>query len=292
MEASKSPLPDQRHHETVIDSGQGRLLSYLKELVQFRELLLFLVWRDMKVQFAQTSLGFGWMFVRPLLHVIAMTLIFGKLARFPSDGHPYPLFVMSGLIGWLYFVSAVNRASSSIQSNAAVLKKIYLPRTYFPLTPMLVGLVDLTVTLLIFLGLAGFWYGRVPGVGLLWLPVPVTLLLLTSTGVGFWLSTLTVNFPDFRQLIGNLLQLMMFATPVIWPLSLLPQRFAIGGAEFLQAYAFYPMVGVVQSFRVILLDGGPLPWDLLGPGFATATVLLLSGLFYFRRHERHFADLL
>jgi lipopolysaccharide transport system permease protein len=279
-----------RVEETVIASGSAGLLSRLKELYGGRELFLFLTWKNVKVQHAQTSLGASWMVLRPLFHTAALTLIFGKLARFPSEGIPYVLFALSGLLPWLFFAGATSRASSSLHANSALITRIYLPRLYLPLSQVAASLVDFVVTLAILLLISGVVYGRLPSAAIVWLPVPFVLLLLTTIGTGLWLAALTIRFPDMKQVIGNVLQLMMFATPVIWPLSLLSERLGMG-SQWLNWYALYPMAGVVESFRVVLFGQGELPWHLLGPGLATSTILLVSGLWYFQRHESEFADL-
>jgi len=283
--AGASPVP-----ETVIEARRGRLGAQLAELVRFRELLLFLAWNSLKIQYAQTSLGFAWLLLRPMLQVAALTLIFGHIARMPSDGMPYPLFVLAALLPWLYFSTVTGKGASSLQANKALLTKVYFPRMYLPFSQLLVGLADLAATFVIFLALGGLWYGRWPGAELLWLPVPLLLLLLTTGGACLWLSALSVSFPDVRQMVGQVLQLLMFAAPVIWPLSVLPDRLGLG-PEALAWYALYPMVGVVEGFRHALLGTPRLPWELLGPGFASAGVVFATGLLYFRRHEREFADL-
>ena len=288
MEA-QNPALKRRLRETVISSKQGQLLPYLKELFEYRSLLLFLVWKNVKVQYAQTALGFGWLVLRPLLHIVAVTIIFGRLARFPSDGAPYPLFALAGLMAWLYFASVIGKATSSLSSNQALLTKIYFPRMYLPFAQMLASLTDFVVILLLFLLIAGFGYGHLPTVKLLWLPVPLLLLLLTTAGVSLWLSALAVNFPDVRQVVGQAIQLLMFAAPIVWPLSLLSTRAGLG-SEFLSWYGLYPIVGVVEGFRHALLGTAHLPVDLMLRGFFTATLVFVSGAIYFRWHESRFAD--
>lgn len=276
--------------EILITPASGNLWPFLKELYNFRELLLFLVWKDIKVQFAQTALGFGWLVLRPLLNVVVLTLVFGKLARVPSDGVPYLLFALSGMLAWSYFSGSVGKAALSLVGNSALITKIYFPRIYVPLSVVLSGLIEFTVTFAIFFVISIGFYHHMPTVALLSLPLAILLLLLTTVGASLWLAALAVDFRDVRHASQYLLQMLMFAAPIIWPLSLLSQRFGPGSEAFLRWYAFYPMVGVVEGFRHALLGTGTMPWEYLGPGFLTATVLISSGLYYFRRREQLMAD--
>lgn len=275
--------------EVTIESTGGRLGPYLRELPRHRGLLAFLVWKNLKVQYAQTALGFGWLLLRPLLHAAILTAIFSALARLPSDGVPYPLFALTGLLGWLYFSGVVGRSAGALQSNKALITKVYFPRLFLPLSQVLVGLAEFVATLLVVLAIAAV-YGYRPGLHLLWLPVPLALLLAVTTGTSIWLSALVVRFPDTRQMVGQILQLLMFAAPVIWPLSMLSSRLHIDGTALL-AYALYPLVGVIEGFRHCLLGSGTMPWALLGMGAVTATLLVATGLEYFRRSDRELADL-
>lgn len=279
-------------NEILIRPEGGRLSGYLAGLGEFRELLAFLVWKELKIQVAQTALGVGWLLLRPLLNVLVLTLVFGKLARLPSDGHPYLLFLLSGFLAWSYFSGVSSRATGCLIQNATLVTKVYFPRVLLPASVVLSGLLDFLVSLLLFFLIAGLVYGRWPGASLLWLPLPVLLLVLTSVASSLWLSALAANYRDVRHAAGYLLQLMMFLAPVIWPLSLLSQR--MGGiadsAWFGTLFGLYPMVGVVEGFRRALLGSGPPPWELLGLGFLSASLLLAGGLAYFHRNERRLAD--
>lgn len=277
--------------EILISSEAGQLSAYLASLVTFRELLTFLVWKDLKVQVAQTALGFGWLVLRPLLNAMVLTLVFGRLARLPSEGHPYLLFLLSGYLPWSYFAGVVGKASNSLTGNAALVTKVYFPRLLLPAALVLAGLSEFVVTLVFFMLVSSFYYGQFPGVGLLWVAVPLLLLLLTTAAVSFWLAALSVKFRDVRHAASYLLQLMMFLAPVIWPLSLLSTRLGLSADAWLikLVAGLYPMVGVVEGFRRALL-GGPMPWDLMGLGFLTASLLFISGIIYFHRSERQMAD--
>jgi len=221
------------------------------------------------------------------MHLTAMTLIFGRLAKIPSDSFPYPLFALSGLLPWLYFSGTVSRGTSSLYSNSALITKVYFPRMYLPLSLAISSLVDFGATLLIFFAVAWFGYHRSPTLSVAELMAPLFLLLMTVVALSLWLSALAMKYRDVRQFIGNLIQMMMLVTPVIWPLSLLADRFGNLGASFVYWYSYYPMVGVIEGFRHALLGTPQAPWDLMARGYATATVL---GAAYFRSHEREFAD--
>lgn len=277
--------------ETRITPEGGHFFGYLRALSAFRELLVFLVWKDLKVQVAQTALGFGWLVLRPLLNAMVLTLVFGRLAQLPSEGHPYLLFLLSGYLPWSYFVGVVGKASNSLTGNAALVTKVYFPRLLLPTALVLAGLSEFVVTFIFFMLVSGFYYGQLPGVGLLWVAVPLLLLLLTTTAASYWLAALAVKFRDVRHAAIYLLQLLMFLAPVIWPLSLLSTRLGLSADTWVVKLVagLYPMIGVVEGFRRALL-GGPMPWDLMGLGFLTASLLFISGVIYFHRSERQMAD--
>lgn len=288
---SRETSQDRRAEELEFGAQRGLLLPYLRELSRHRELLMFLVVKNLKVQFAETLLGFGWLVLRPVLYLSAMAIVFGHLARMPSDDAPYVLFAFSGLLPWLYFAGTVSRGASSLSSNAALITKVYFPRLYLPLSQVIASLAEFAATLLVFFGVAWIGYGRTPGAAAAWLVPSTLLLIITTVAVALWLAALSVSYRDVRQLVGNLVQMLMFATPVIWPLSLISQRFGSPGEAFLEGYAWYPMVGVLEGFRHALLGTPSAPWDLLARGYASALLLLATGLLYFRSHEREFSDI-
>lgn len=282
------PPPSAR--ETLITPEGAHLVPYLRSLARYRELLSFLVWKDLKVQVAQTVLGFGWLVLRPLLNVLVLSLVFGRLAQLPSEGQPYFLFLLGGYLAWSYFSGVAGKAAGCLIGNAALVTKVYFPRLLLPLALVAAGLSELVVGFVLFLLVSVLYYGQLPGWHLLLLPIPLLLLLLTTAAVSFWLAALAVRFRDIRQASGYILQLMMFLAPVIWPLSLLPQRLGLDPDGLaLQLAGLYPMVGVVEGFRRALL-GGPMPWELLGMSLASAGLLFICGLVYFQRSERRLAD--
>jgi len=246
-----------------------------------RELLGFLVWRDVSVRYKQTVLGVAWAVLQPVFTMAIFTVIFGKLAKMPSQGVPYPLFVYAGLLPWMFFSTAVTGASQSLVNQQALLTKIYLPRLFVPTASIGGGIVDLGVSFIVF-GCLMAAYGVAPGWGALTLPLLVLLTAITALGVGLALAALTVTYRDFRYVVPFMIQVGMYLSPVIYPVSLIPERWQ-------PLLAINPMVGVIDGFRSALLG---VPWNLdtLTISTTAALLTLLFGLFYFRKTERRFAD--
>jgi len=256
----------------------------LKEIVQSRELLYFLVWRDIKVRYKHTMLGAGWVVLQPLLTMAVFSLFLGRLAKVPSDGIPYPLFSLAGLVPWMFFANGLGLSSASLIANSNLIRKVYFPRLMIPVSTILAGMVDLGLSAAL-LGVVMLYYGvsvtiRVP-LALAFL----TLVVLISTGVGLWLSALTIQFRDIRYVVPFLTQFWMFATPVLYPTSLLAQRWHA-------LYGLNPMVGAIEGFRWALLSTGSAPGPMLYISAAVAVMLTVSGALYFRRVEKSFADVL
>jgi lipopolysaccharide transport system permease protein len=256
----------------------------LKELWQYRELGGFLALRDLKVRYKQAVFGVAWAVLQPLAGVLVFTLVFRRLAKVPSDGIPYPLFAFAGLAAWSYHASSVTRATQSLVGNAPLVTKVYFPRLLMPLAAVLPGLVDLALSLLT-LGVLMVIYGTAPGWELLTLPVWVGALTATSFGTGLWLSALNVQYRDVNQAIALFVQLWLFLSPVAYPSSMVR-----GGLR--TVYALNPMVGVLEGFRWALLDGPRPAASMLLASTAVMLVLLVSGLLYFQRTERRFADVI
>lgn len=276
--------------EKVISAASGSLRQYLRDQYDYRLLLIFLIAKDIKVLLAQTVIGVGWILLRPLLSVLLMTLIFGMVVRIPSDGAPYLLFALSGMLPWSYFSGTIGKASGSLVNNSGLITKIYFPRTYMPLSVILGGLIELAATFTIFMVVAVMFYDHYPDHQIFWLPIPLILLLLTTTGVSLWLSALAVDFKDVRLASQYLIQLLMFAAPVVWPVSLLSKRLGSASDTVLEWYSFYPLVGIIEGFRGALLNSSEIEWAYVYKGFATSIFLLVSGFLYFRRRERLLAD--
>jgi lipopolysaccharide transport system permease protein len=255
----------------------------LKELWQYRELLYFLTWRDIKVRYKQTVLGVLWALIQPFMTMVVFSLFFGQLARVPSDGLPYPIFNYAALIPWTLFSQGLTMSANSLVSSANLLRKIYFPRLVIPISSILSGLVDFALSFTILFGLMLF-YGVAPTINVIWLPLLILLALVTSLGVGLWLSALNVQFRDVRYTIPFLTQLWMFITPIAYPSSLIQDQ------TLRLIYSLNPMTGVVEGFRWALLGTDTAPNTMILVSAAAAFTLLISGLFYFRRMERTFAD--
>ena len=269
-------------NQTIIEPKKGWQLIDWTELREYKDLFYFLVWRDIKVLYKQTILGFAWAIIRPFFSMIVFSIVFGQLAQVPSDGVPYPIFAYTALIPWTYFSTAMSGSTESLVSNAGMLSKVYFPRLVIPLTPVLAKLVDFGIAFLL-LGLMMIWYGIAPTWNMLFLPLLILLVILTAAGVGMWLSALAIQYRDVRFAIPFITQLLMYAAPVVWPASLIPQQYRL-------LYGLYPMAGVIEGFRSALLGTTSLPWDLILMGSVSAMTIALFGAFYFRRLERIFAD--
>jgi lipopolysaccharide transport system permease protein len=241
------------------------------------------MWREIKVRYAQTVLGAAWAVLQPVLTTVVFTVIFGWFARLPSDGVPYPLFAMAALVPWTYFNTAVSGASNSLIANTSLVTKVYFPRLVIPGASMLAALLDLAVSLLALLALM-LVYGVVPSLGTaMSLPLSVLVMLLTAAGVGFWLSALNIQYRDVKYVVPFLLQLWMYASPVVYSLSLVPQQYRL-------AYSLNPMAGAIAGFRSALLGtGGPTVTEF-GASLGVACLVFVGGAAYFRRTERVFAD--
>lgn len=266
---------------TDIYPSRGWASLDLRALWRYRELVYFLVWRDVKVRYKQTVLGAAWAILQPLLTMVAFSLFFGKLGHMPSDGIPYPLFSLAGLVPWTFFAFGMTESANSLVLSQQLLKKVYFPRLAIPLATVLAGLVDFALAFAL-LVIAMLWYGIVPGVRLLAVPALVLLALITALGIGLWLAALNVQYRDVRYVIPFLTQLWLLATPIAYPSSLLPGPWRL-------VYAINPMVGVVDGFRWALLGARP-PGATIVLSSVVALVLCFTGAMYFRRMERTFAD--
>lgn len=269
-------------HQTIIEPKKGWQLIDFKELREYRDLFFFLVWRDIKILYKQTVLGFTWAIIRPVFSMIVFTVVFGRLAKVPSDGIPYPIFSYAALLPWTYFATSLSKSSDSLISSAGMLTKIYFPRIIIPFTPVLAGLLDFAIASSILVVMM-VWYGIVPTFNVIFLPLLVLLMILTAAGIGMWLSALAIQYRDIRHAMQFVVQLLMYAAPVIWPVSLIPEKYRL-------LYGIYPMSGVIEGFRSSLLGATPMPWDLILMGTASSLIIAISGALYFRRMERVFAD--
>lgn len=273
-------------HQTVIEPPKGWQAINWRELWQYKDLFYFLVLRDIKVLYKQTILGFAWAIIRPVFSMVVFTIIFGNIAQVNSDGVPYAVFSYVALVPWTYFAAALTGSTESLIGNSAMLTKVYFPRLVFPMAPVFAKLLDFVIAFLIIIVMM-IWFGIAPTLNVLWLPVLIVLMILTASGMGMWLAALAVQYRDVKHAMSFATQLLMYAAPVVWPVSALTERF---GETARLIYGLYPMAGVIEGFRAALLNTNPMPWDLLGLGTISAIVIALSGAFYFRRMEGVFAD--
>jgi len=267
---------------TLIEPRRGWAALDLAELWRYSELFYFLTKREIQVRYKQTVLGALWAIIQPLFSMIVFTLFFGRLARIPSDGIPYPIFVYTGLLPWTYFANALTASGNSLVGNANLITKIYFPRLIIPASASLAGLLDFFIAMLVLAGLM-IYYHFAPGMGLLLFPILVLLTFMCAVGVGLWLSALNVQFRDIRYVIPFLIQLWMFVSPVIYPVSMVPQKYR-------WLLALNPMGGVINAYRSALLGHRSIEWGMLAISTVIIIVLFTGGLFYFRRMERTFAD--
>jgi lipopolysaccharide transport system permease protein len=254
-----------------------------RDLWTYRELLYFLTWRQIKVRYKQTVLGFAWAIIQPVATMVVFSLFFGTLLKVPSDGIPYPLFSYAGLLPWNLFAQGMTHSSNSLVAEANLVKKVYFPRLILPLSGILPPLVDFVIAFLVLIGMM-IYYGYAPQITILFLPAFIVLAMATSASVGLWLSAVNARYRDVGYTIPFLAQLWLFASPVVYASSLLPQRFQI-------FYGLNPMVGVIEGFRWALLGTEP-PGSMILVSVAVVVVLLISGMYYFRRSEQNFADVL
>lgn len=268
----------------VIEPSRGWMSLRLRELWQYRELLYFLVWRDIKVRYKQTALGAAWAIMQPLFSMLIFSLFFGKLAKMPSDGVPYPIFAYAALVPWTFFANGLAQSSNSLVNSSNLIRKVYFPRLTIPIANVLSGLVDFTLAFLVLLGMM-FWYRVLPSARMFWLPAFLLLALVTALAVGLWLSVLNVEYRDVQYTIPFLSQFWMFATPIVYPSTLLHEPWRT-------VYGLNPMVGVVEGFRWALLGTKTAPGPIIAVSAVASLALLVGGAFYFRRMEKTFADVL
>ena len=289
--SSRKPVNSSAAITVTIQRRSGWQLVDWAELLRYRDLFRFLIWREIKVRYAQSAIGIGWAIIQPMFSMIVFTIVFGHLAQVSSDGVPYAVFSLTALVPWTYFSNALVDGANSLVTNANMLSKIYFPRLLMPLSAVVAKLVDFGIAMLILAGMM-LWFGIVPTWGVVLLPGLIGLMMFTAAGLGMWLTALAVQYRDVKHAMTFVVQLMMYAAPVVYPTSLIPEHFFIGGIDIHPRllYATNPMVGVIEGFRSALLGTIDMPWDLIGVGVASASVIALTGMLYFRSRERLFAD--
>jgi lipopolysaccharide transport system permease protein len=270
-------------NEVLIQPTQGWASLNLGGLWEYRELLYFLAWRDVKIRYKQTALGMAWAVLQPFLAMLLFSIFLGRLARMPSDNAPYPLFAFAALVPWTFFANSLTQASNSLVGSADLIKKVYFPRLIVPISVVLGGLPDFALSFFVLLIMMAYYRRYPPLTLLVWLPLLVILMMITVLGVGLLLSALNVKYRDVRYVVTFLTQIWMFATPVFYPASLLPPRWRL-------VYSINPMVGVVDGFRWALLGRVNTPELSIMISAASALMILVIGLLYFRRMEETFAD--
>ena len=263
---------------------KGWQLIDFNELRQYRDLFYFLVVRDIKVKYKQTVLGGLWAVIQPFFSMVVFTLFFGKLAKMPSDGIPYPVFNFTAMVAWTYFSNAISDAGNSLIGSTNLLSKVYFPRLIIPSSPVLAGLLDFAIAFVILLGMM-IYYKIYPTLLILMTPLLVLLMVLTASGVGMFLAALNAQYRDIRYTMPFLIQIWMFASPIVYPASIIP-------GEYRFLYALNPMVGVIEGFRSALLGTTAFPLGMILISSAVSLVLFLIGIMYFKQTERYFADII
>jgi len=277
QEASKLPV-------TVIKASRGWIALDLKALWDYRELLYFLIWRDVKVKYKQTVIGVGWAILQPLVTMVVFTLVFKNIGNVPSDNIPYPIFAYTALLPWTLFSAGLNRSTTSLVGQSNLISKVYFPRMIIPLSATLAGIVDFAMAFLILLFMM-FWYGIVPTAAVISLPLFITIDLIAALAVGLWLAALNVRYRDVGHAIPFLVQIWMFASPVAYPVSALSEKWRM-------LYSLNPLVGVIEGFRWAILGNRTPDFLVMAVSAITMTGLLFTGIVYFKRTERTFADLI
>lgn len=286
LRSCDASLPNNRYlvpSVTLLRPPSGWASLDLRSLWQYRELLYFLIWRDVKVRYKQTLLGASWAVIQPLFTMVIFSLVFGRLARIPSDGVPYPIFSFAALVPWTFFANGLTQSSNSVVGSQHLITKIYFPRLALPAATVLAGFVDFAIAFAVLLGMMLF-YGMAPTIHALWAIPLLGLACITALGAGLWFSAMNVRYRDVRYVVPFLVQVWLFATPIAYPSSLIAEQWR-------PLYALNPMVGVVEGFRWALLDTQTAPGAMVGASAVAAVLLLVSGAFYFRRMEQTFADI-
>lgn len=282
LSAKQSQREEVSVPEILLAPSTGWVSLRLGELWEYRELIYFLVWRDIKVRYKQTVLGATWAVIQPFMSMVVFSIFFGGLAEVPSDGLPYPIWNYAAMVPWQFFANSLANSSNSLVSGSNMIKKIYFPRLALPLATVFAGLVDFVLAFSVLI-LMILFYGIVPTAKIVWLPFFLLLAFITSLGVGLWFSAMNVQFRDVRYTVPFVSQLWLFATPIVYPSKLLAEPWRT-------IYGINPMAGVVEGFRWAMLGTDTAPGPMIIVSSAAALILLVSGLYYFRRMEKTFAD--
>lgn len=282
--AADAPPPVIDAPVTIIRPSKGWAFLDLRELWRYRELLYFLVWRDVKVRYKQTALGASWAVLQPVLTMVVFSLFFGRLAGVPSDGIPYPIFSFAALVPWTFFSHGLTQSANSLVGSQSLITRVYFPRLAIPIATVVSGLVDFGIAFFVLIGMMLF-YGFPPTAATVWILPLIMLALITALGAGLWLSALNVQYRDVRYILPFLTQFWLFATPIAYPSSLLQEPWRT-------LYGINPMAGVVEGFRWALLGADTAPGPMIAISSLGAMILLISGALYFRNMEKTFADVI
>ena len=267
----------------IIEAGSGWRIVNLMELKEYRDLFYFLVWRDIKVLYAQTILGFSWAILQPLIQIVIFTIVFGKVAKVPTGGIPYILFSSVAIIPWTYLSQSMTQSSQSLVTGQNMLGKVYFPRLIFPITPILSKLVDFGISMLIIIGVI-IYYRVIPTWNLLLFPFFIVFMMSISAGIGMWMSSMAIRFRDVRYAMSFVVRMLMYSAPIVYSASSIPEKWRL-------LYSVNPIVGVIEGYRACLL-GTAMHWQYILPGIISTILLLISGAFYFKRMERVFVDVI
>ena len=273
----------ENEHITIIEPVSGWELPDFKELKAYRDLFYFLVWRDIKVLYAQTILGFSWALINPIVQIVIFSVIFGTVANIASDGIPYVLFATVAIIPWTYISESMGASSQSLVGGQNMLGKVYFPRLIFPLTPILAKLVDFSISMMLIVAVM-IYYRISPTWNLAYFPFLVVLMMIIPAGVGLWLSSLAIRYRDLKFAMPFMIRMLLYSAPIIYPASAIPEQYRF-------AYSLNPIVAVIEGYRACLL-GTPIPWQYILPGSAVAILILIFGAMYFRKMERVFVDVI
>jgi lipopolysaccharide transport system permease protein len=283
-DAAEENISVPSHRTVIIQPSKRRFFLNLRGIWEYRELLLFLAWRDLKTRYSQTAIGFAWAIIQPVAMMLLFTLVFSNFAKLPSDGVPYPLFIYAALLPWGYFSRSLDKSSFSVVAESNLIKKVYFPRIIVPISAMLVGLIDFSIAFVLLLVMMVF-YGVMPSWHALFIPVFLFLTMLISLAVSLWLAAFFVRFRDIAAAMPLVTQMWMFASPVVYPVSLVPEKWRI-------LYSLNPMAGVIEGFRWALLGTAVPDFGAMALSATVILVLLVCGIAYFNRVERTFADVI
>ncbi len=272
------------HFHIHIKPKKGLQVIDFQELRRYQDLFYFFVFRDIKIKYKQTVLGGLWAIIQPFFSMVVFTLFFGKLAKMPSDGIPYPIFNFSAMVTWTYFATTVSSSSNSLIGGANLISKVYFPRLIIPLTPAVAGLLDYFIASVVLIGMM-FYYGMMPTILILLVPLLILLMMTTACGVGLFLSALSAKYRDIRFTVPFLIQIWMFASPIVYPSSMIPEKYQL-------LYALNPMVGIIEGFRSVLLGTIPFPTQKIIISAIVSFIIFNGGLYFFKQTERYFADII